>query len=177
VIDTGLAKEAHYDTKRRMDILKELRVATSSADQRKGRAGRTAPGHCVRLYAEEELVRPSIVPEILRTSLDSIVLRLVAASFNPLQFDYLDPPDERDVHNSISLLTRLGCFREGNNESECALTNTGRLFNELPFDPRLSGFVVSGHVQHDVGRCSHHFTIYFVDVISLLRSFQPPWKP
>lgn len=75
VIDSGWAKEARYNVKRRLTVIETVRISRSSADQRKGRAGRTAPGHCVRLYADEELKRPNIEPEILRSSLDLVLLQ------------------------------------------------------------------------------------------------------
>ena len=65
VIDSGLVKEAHFDTKRRLTVIKTVLICKSSADQRKGRAGRVANGHCVRLYNEEDLKRTDVEPEIL----------------------------------------------------------------------------------------------------------------
>ncbi len=68
VFDAGLAKEARFDPVRRMTVLELVRISRSSANQRKGRAGRLSEGHCVRLYADDELVRSSIQPEIEVTS-------------------------------------------------------------------------------------------------------------
>ncbi len=93
VIDSGFAKEAEYDARRRMTVLELRRIAKSSANQRKGRAGRIEPGVCVRLYHEKELdLRSSITPEILRSSLDTVVLQLKRLNLEPAQFPFIDRP-------------------------------------------------------------------------------------
>ena len=77
VVDSGLANEAHFDSKRYLTVMKKVSISHSSADQRKGRASRTAPGHCVRLYKENDLIRLNIEPTILRSSLDLVVLQIM----------------------------------------------------------------------------------------------------
>eukprot|EP00029_Vermamoeba_vermiformis_P009953 TRINITY_DN512_c0_g2_i1.p1 TRINITY_DN512_c0_g2~~TRINITY_DN512_c0_g2_i1.p1 ORF type:complete len:2506 (-),score=-35.58 TRINITY_DN512_c0_g2_i1:398-7915(-) len=143
VVDTGLAKEARYDPARRMTVLEQVYISRSSADQRKGRAGRTSPGVCVRLFADNVLTRPNIEPEVLRSSLDLVVLQLRRLGYDPLDFPFMDRPRQQFLESSIQLLTELGCL-----DSETKkITNKGILYSQLPFDPRMSHFVVSAHEQ------------------------------
>ena len=142
VIDSGWAKEARYDTKRRLTVIETVRISRSSADQRKGRAGRTAVGHCVRLYADAELVRANIEPEILRSSLDLVLLQLIRLNLNPTTFPFMDQPHIDIIRNSIDLLTRLKCI---DNEQ---ITKRGELFTELGLDPRFSAFIIDIYTQY-----------------------------
>ena len=142
VIDTGLAKEARFDIRRRLTIIETVHVSKSSADQRKGRAGRTAPGHCVRLYNKSDLKRNNIEPEILRSSLDLVVLQLVRLSQNPRTFPFMDAPDAHVLESSLNLLTRLACIVD-----ETTSTIRGQLFAELALDPRLSAFMVNTYTN------------------------------
>eukprot|EP01043_Picozoa_sp_COSAG02_P034945 COSAG02_NODE_2473_length_8740_cov_335.972688_1_plen_2244_part_00 len=156
VVDTGLAKEARYDPERRTTLLEQVLVSRSSADQRKGRAGRVASGHCIRLYSDEDLIRPTIQPEILRSSLDKVVLQLVMLQYNPLSFEFITRPPELQLQASISVLVDLGCIdgRDvGSNDngagdaqhlaSDFKITPRGRCFVDMDFDPRLSQFVAT----------------------------------
>ena len=77
VIDSGLANEAHFDSKRYLTVMKKVSLSRSPADQRKSRAGRTASGHCVRLYEENDLIRLNIELTILRSSHDLVVLQIM----------------------------------------------------------------------------------------------------
>lgn len=92
VIDSGWAKEARFDQVRRLQVVELVRISRSSADQRKGRAGRIEEGHCIRLFKDEDLERPNIEPVILRASLDSVVLQLVRLNYNPKVFPFMTPP-------------------------------------------------------------------------------------
>lgn len=114
VIDTGLAKEARYDPKRRITILESVMISKSSADQRCGRAGRICEGHCVRLYAESDLTRQSILPEIQRSSLDLVALQLCRLGYNPLTFPFVDQPELALMKASLELLVKIGCVVQGN---------------------------------------------------------------
>jgi len=143
VIDTGFAKESRFDHVRRIGVLEQIRIAKSSADQRKGRAGRTSEGYCLRLYGEEELTRPSIQPEILRSSLDMIVLILKRLEINPLSFPFISSPETELLEASVQLLKRLECL-----DHKEELTERGKLFSDLPFDPRLSNFVLTAHQKY-----------------------------
>ena len=137
VIDSGLAKEARYDVKRRLTVIETVRISRSSADQRKGRAGRTAAGHCVRLYADTELVRANIEPEILRSSLDLVLLQIIRLNLDPKTFPFMDQPDMTIINASIDLLTNLKCIENQ------TITKQGELFTELGLDPRFSAFIVN----------------------------------
>lgn len=143
VIDSGLAKEARFDPKRRLTVIETVRISKSSANQRKGRAGRTAPGHCIRLYNENELTRPNIEPEILRSSLDLTVLQLLRLNLNPCGFPFISQPDRTTLHQSLQLLQNLGCIDE-----KKFITQRGKLFTELGLDPRLSAFIVDTYIEH-----------------------------
>ncbi|PAA84961.1 hypothetical protein BOX15_Mlig016460g2 [Macrostomum lignano] len=140
VVDSGLAKESRFDAKRRITVLELRQISQSAANQRKGRAGRTAPGHCVRLYSEDVLKSAEFVPEILRSSLDLVVLLLIKLKLKPLEFPFLDKPNEEMLIHSYQTLMDLGCL-----SGVESLSNAGELFAELGLDPRLSAFIVRAH--------------------------------
>eukprot|EP01032_Pedospumella_encystans_P008904 gene8904-10522_t len=148
VIDTGLAKEARFDQKRRMTVLEQVLISKSSATQRMGRAGRMCEGTCVQLFDRTALLRDNIEPEILRSSLDMVVLQLskLGPGFEPSNFPFLDRPDQTNLLASQNVLRQLGCLTVAGD-----VTALGNLFNDLPFDPRLSRFVMdmheAGHTQ------------------------------
>ncbi|CAF1352924.1 unnamed protein product [Rotaria magnacalcarata] len=142
VIDSGWAKEARYDVKRRVTVIETVRISRSSADQRKGRAGRTASGHCVRLYEDVELKRPNIEPEILRSSLDLVLLQLIRLGLDPNTFPFMDQPTSDVINQSVELLTKLKCI------DERKITKRGELFTELGLDPRLSSFIVEIYTEY-----------------------------
>ena len=165
VIDSGWAKEARYDVKRRLTVIETVRISLSSANQRKGRAGRTAPGHCERLYDDAELKRANIEPEILRSSLDLVLLQLVRLNFDPKTFPFMDQPKGDIISDSIDLLTRLKCI------DDQKITKRGELFTELGLDPRLSAFIVEIYTEYQsllelaagiVGILSAPGTIFFM---------------
>ncbi|UJR17978.1 hypothetical protein I4U23_004878 [Adineta vaga] len=143
VIDSGLAKEARFDPRRRFTIIETVRISKSSATQRTGRAGRTDKGHCIRLYKEDELQRLNIEPEIHRSSLDLIVLQLLRLELDPMKFPFMDSPNDADLHASLTLLNQLSCIQENK-----SLSRRGELFNELGLDPRLSAFLVDSYLEH-----------------------------
>ena len=147
VIDTGLAKEARYDPKRHMTVLELVYISRSSADQRKGRAGRTAPGHCIRLYKQEWLTRQHITPEILRSSLDLVILQLCQIGHDPCTFPFINPPRGDLIDSSLQTLKSFNCL-----DTECNITERGKFFNDLPFDPRLSHFVATAQEQYGQGK-------------------------
>ncbi|CAF3595291.1 unnamed protein product, partial [Rotaria sp. Silwood2] len=128
VIDSGWAKEARYDVKRRLTVIETVRISRSSADQRKGRAGRTAPGHCERLYKDAELQRQNIEPEILRSSLDLVLLQLIRLGLDPKTFPFMDQPESNVINQSVDVLTRLKCI------DDQKITKRGELFTELALD-------------------------------------------
>ncbi|KAL0206955.1 hypothetical protein P9112_012666 [Eukaryota sp. TZLM1-RC] len=138
VIDTGLEKVARYCPIRRMTILRECYISKSSANQRKGRAGRLSQGKCIRLFNfEKDLERESIEPEILRSSLDFVVLKLVSLNQNPLDVDLLDKPDLKIMNNSVELLSKFGCI-----DYSGKVTKLGKFFFTQQLDVRLSFLVL-----------------------------------
>ncbi|CAF3953273.1 unnamed protein product [Rotaria sp. Silwood1] len=143
VIDSGLAKEARFDPKRRLMVIETVRISKSSANQRKGRAGRTASGYCIRLYNENELTRSNIEPEILRSSLDLVILQLLRLQFNPNEFPFMDSPEDTVLQKSLQLLRDLGCI-----DMKQAITPRGELFAELGLDPRLSAFMADTYTEY-----------------------------
>ena len=142
VIDSGWAKEARYDVKRRLTVIETVRISLSSANQRKGRAGRTVAGHCVRLYEKNELKRLNIEPEILRSSLDLVLLQLVRINLDPKIFPFMDQPENDVINNSMDLLIKLKCMEDQK------ITKRGELFTELSLDPRLSAFIIEIYTQY-----------------------------
>lgn len=147
VIDSGWAKEAYYDAKRHVNVIKLVRISKSSAKQRAGRAGRTCNGDCIQLYNKDELERDNIEPEILRSSIDLVVLQLIRLGFDPFGFPYIDKPKEEIILDSIKLLKKLKCI-----DDENKLTSDGHLFSELECDPRLSSFILNAARNHQKGR-------------------------
>src|SRR5699024_10028508 len=126
-------------------------ISQASARQRSGRCGRTSDGICIRLYSEDDFeARPEYTdPEILRTSLASVILQMAALDLGPIdEFEFIDPPDTRAVRDGIALLRELGALRiEGaphtasrrrrGEKSTEGLTRIGRDLARLPVDPRL----------------------------------------
>jgi ATP-dependent helicase HrpB len=116
VIDSGLARIPRYDPNRGINTLLIEKISRASADQRAGRAGRTAPGHCLRLWSHQEhLERPTHeLPEIKRLDLSEVVLTLKAAGVRDLRrFRWLEPPKEEALAHAEELLTDLGALRVG----------------------------------------------------------------
>ena len=147
VVDSGLARESRFDPRRRITVQEDIMVSKSSADQRKGRAGRMSPGVCVRLYDYNALPRDSIEPELLRSSLDMVVLQLcrLGGEYHPSRFHFVDAPDPENLTASLTLLKSLGCLSANGD-----ITERGRLFNDLPFDPRMSNFVMTMYERFDL---------------------------
>lgn len=142
VIDTGLARISRYSPKSRVQRLPIEPVAKASADQRAGRCGRTAPGVCIRLYSEEDFEgRPTFTPpEILRSSLASVVLRMVDLRLgDPAAFPFVDPPSARLLRDGYETLRELGAV-----DGRDAITTTGRRLAALPVDPRIGRMILAG---------------------------------
>uniref|UniRef100_M4B262 RNA helicase n=1 Tax=Hyaloperonospora arabidopsidis (strain Emoy2) TaxID=559515 RepID=M4B262_HYAAE len=137
VIDTGFCKQTNYNAQTGMESLLVAPVSQAMANQRAGRAGRTAPGKCFRLYTawsyKNELDENS-VPEIQRTNLASVVLLMKSLGINDLlHFDFMDPPPEKALIRSLEQLYALGAL---NGLGE--LTKLGRRMAEFPLDPMMS---------------------------------------
>ena len=141
VIDCGYCKMKVFNPRIGMDALSIYPVSQANARQRSGRAGRTGPGTCYRLYTEkqfgEELL-PATVPEIQRTNLSNVVLLLKSLGVeNLLQFHFMDPPPEDNLLNSMYQLWILGAF-----DNTGQLTKLGRKMVEFPLDPSLSKMLI-----------------------------------
>ena len=113
VIDSGLAKIAKYDPHRGINTLITEKISRASADQRAGRAGRTAPGRCIRLWSERDQLgrRPQDLPEIKRLDLAEVLLNLKAAGVTDLErFGWIEAPDPNSLRRAIELLEDLGAL-------------------------------------------------------------------
>ncbi|KAK8260864.1 hypothetical protein V6Z12_D13G147700 [Gossypium hirsutum] len=143
VIDTGFGKMKVYNPKMGMDALQVFPVSRAAADQRAGRAGRTGPGTCYRLYTESAYLNemlPAPVPEIQRTNLGNVVLLLKSLKIeNLLDFDFMDPPPQENILNSMYQLWVLGAL---NNVG--GLTDIGWKMVEFPLDPPLAKMLLMG---------------------------------
>ena len=114
VVDTGTARISRYSARLKVQRLPIEPISQASADQRKGRSGRTSPGIAIRLYDEEDFeARPRYTdPEILRTNLASVILQMAAIGLGRIEdFPFLDPPDRRQVRDGVRLLEELGRAR------------------------------------------------------------------
>jgi len=143
VVDSGLARVARYDAERGIGTLFIEPISRASAEQRKGRAGRTAPGTCHRLWTESgQLNRPERnTPEIQRSDLAEVVLLLHSLGIKrAAAFDWLDKPDAQAVERAEQLLFALGALRESLTEAD--LTAIGRQMLRLPMHPRYSRMLV-----------------------------------
>jgi ATP-dependent helicase HrpA len=143
VVDSGLARVSRYGTRHRVQSLGVEPIAQANAVQRAGRCGRLAPGICVRLYAEEDFAqRPAFTePEILRTGLAGVLLRLEALRLGPIdEFPFIDAPPKKAVADAYQLLHLLGAV-----DDERRLTKDGELMARLPVDPRVARLLVVAH--------------------------------
>jgi ATP-dependent helicase HrpA len=183
VIDPGTARISRYSHRTKVQRLPIEAVSQASANQRKGRCGRTSDGICVRLYSEDDfLSRPEFTdPEILRTSLASVILQMTAARLGEIEkFPFIDPPDHRSIKAGMQLLEELHALEgksaarqdEGENEGNAGgdagrtrLTETGRKLSQLPVDPRLARMVL----EADRNGCARE-----VMVIAAALSIQDP---
>ena len=136
VVDSGKVREVSYDPKRNMSALTLTWTTRSSAEQRKGRAGRTVAGRCYRLYtaAEHDVMRPESVPEILRVHVGQALLKLMALGVpDPTRFDFVEAPSPDAMGEAMGVLRELGAC-----EGEAGgLTEVGRRLAKLSLEPRL----------------------------------------
>src|SRR5215469_15533313 len=149
VIDPGTARISRYSQRTKVQRLPIEPVSRASAEQRKGRCGRTSDGVCIRLYTEEDYQsRPEFTdPEILRTNLASVILRMAALDLGVVEeFPFVDPPDARNVADGLRLLEELGAVAPATRSPvgrAARLTDTGRKLAELPIDPRLGRMILA----------------------------------
>jgi ATP-dependent helicase HrpA len=149
VVDTGLARVSRFSARTKVQRLPIEPISRASANQRKGRCGREAPGVCIRLYAEEDFeARDEFTePEILRTNLASVILQMASLDLGDIaRFPFVEPPDTRSVQAGIQLLEEVGAIgprrRSGPRSGRVALTSLGRKLARLPVDPRLGRMLV-----------------------------------
>ena len=139
VVDSGLARVPRYEPDVGVTRLETVRVSRAAADQRRGRAGRTEPGVCYRLWDEPQTASLEAFsrPEILSADLSSFALDLAAWGSGPEQLAFLDPPPRPALNEADALLTELGAI-----DSDGRITDEGRKLRQLPLPPRLARMVV-----------------------------------
>ena len=147
VIDPGLARISRYSNKTKVQRLPIEPVSQASANQRAGRCGRVAEGVAIRLFSQADyLSRPRFTePEILRTSLASVILQMASLGLGAVEdFPFLDAPDRRAVRDGVALLVEIGALAQDREtgdgapaSSQYRLTGIGRDLARLPIDPRL----------------------------------------
>jgi ATP-dependent RNA helicase HrpA len=167
VVDPGTARISRYSQRTKVQRLPIERISRASADQRKGRCGRTSDGICIRLYSEDDFqARPEFTdPEILRTSLAAVILQMAALELGGVaDFPFVDPPDSRQVTDGIRLLEELGAVRPGGTGAP-RLTGIGRKLARLPADPRLGRMILEA---------AHHGCVREVLIITAALSIQDP---
>ncbi|MGW0610182.1 ATP-dependent RNA helicase HrpA [Streptomyces sp. NPDC002788] len=145
VIDPGFARISRYSHRTKVQRLPIEPVSQASANQRKGRCGRTSDGICIRLYSEDDFnARPEFTDaEILRTNLASVILQMTAAGLGDIEkFPFIDPPDHRNIRDGVQLLQELGALDPAQKDPRKRLTETGRKLAQLPVDPRLARMVL-----------------------------------
>ncbi|HEY2285950.1 MAG TPA: ATP-dependent RNA helicase HrpA [Streptosporangiaceae bacterium] len=143
VIDPGTARISRYSNRTKVQRLPIEPISQASASQRAGRCGRTSDGICIRLYSEADFAaRPEFTePEILRTSLASVILRMADLDLGEVaDFPFIDPPDARNVTDGIRLLEELGAVTQA--AGRLRLTDTGTKLAHLPLDPRLGRMIL-----------------------------------
>jgi ATP-dependent RNA helicase HrpA len=148
VVDSGLARVSRYSVRGKVQRLHVERISKASAEQRKGRCGREAEGICIRLYSEEDFAAREAYtpPEILRTNLASVILRMATLGLgDPESFPFLDPPDTRLVNDGVRLLEELQAM-----DGERRVTGLGRQIATLPVDPRLGRMLLAAARQRSL---------------------------
>ncbi len=146
VIDTGLARVKRYSPRQRLDQLRIEPISQAAARQRAGRCGRVASGVAIRLYAEENFEqRPEYTtPEILRTSLASVILRMAALELGPIaEFPFIEPPSARQIEDGYRELFELGAIDDARN-----LTRLGHELARLPVDPKIGRLLLASREFH-----------------------------
>ncbi|KAL8991465.1 MAG: hypothetical protein Q9169_007865 [Polycauliona sp. 2 TL-2023] len=142
VVDPGFSKQKVYNPRIRVESLLVSAISKASAQQRAGRAGRTRPGKCFRLYTEDAFKKELIettYPEILRSNLSSTVLDLKKLGIDDLvHFDLMDPPAPETLMRALEELNYLACL-----DDEGELTALGQLASEFPLDPALAVMLIS----------------------------------
>ncbi len=141
VVDPGFSKQKVYNPRIRVESLLVSPISRASANQRKGRAGRTRPGKCFRLYTEQsfyEDLQETTYPEILRSKMSNVVLTLKKLNIDDLvHFDFMDPPAPETLMRALEQLNYLGAL-----DDEGELTDMGFQMSDLPIDPQLAKLIL-----------------------------------
>jgi pre-mRNA-splicing factor ATP-dependent RNA helicase DHX15/PRP43 len=141
VVDPGFVKQAQYQPERRQSTLLVVPISKAAASQRSGRAGRTRPGKCFRLYTAASFTNQlpeQTVPEIQRSDLASVVLSMLAAGVRDIiGFPLVDPPPTAQLADAVGELFHLGAI-----DADAQLTQQGRAIAELPLDPKYAKALV-----------------------------------
>lgn len=163
VVDPGFVKQTAYDAKLQMDRLQVTPISQAQAKQRAGRAGRTGPGKCFRLYTEaafQSEMLPTTIPEIQRQNLSNTILMLKAMGINDLLgFDFMDPPPTNTMLTALEELYALSAL-----DDEGLLTRLGRRMADFPMDPALAKSLI---VSVDLG-CSDEM----LSIVSMISAVQ-----
>jgi len=168
VIDTGTVRISRYSYRTKVQRLPIEPISQASANQRMGRCGRVSAGVCIRLYGEDDFIsRPEFTdPEILRTNLSSVILQMLALGLGEVnQFPFVQPPEDRNIKDGLSLLEELGAVDLKTQDANKKLTPLGRQLAKLPVDPRLARMILAAKEYN----CVHE-----VMVISAALSIQDP---
>ena len=167
VVDAGLARVKRYSYRSKVEQLQIEKISRAAARQRAGRCGRVADGICIRLYDEQDFEARSEFtdPEILRSSLANVILRMLDLKLGDVtQFPFIEPPPEKAIRDGLLLLQELGAVDE-----KQQLTRLGRDLARLPLDPRLGRMVLAARDNH----CLTELTI----IASALGAQDPRQRP
>ena len=159
VVDTGVTEEMRYNAKRNIQSLNVTAISQSSAEERKGRAGLTAPGKCYRLYSQRSYrsMDASSQPEILKTDLSYALLKLAYLGITPDKYDFVQSPSKDAIDAALETLRQVGALRKDDD----VITDDGRWIARLPFDPKLGLMILHGR---------DHGLLYDVIVLAALIS-------
>ena len=145
VVDTGLARLKRYSHRNKVEQLQVEPIAQAAANQRAGRCGRVMSGICFRLYAEDDFAKrpPYTDPEILRSSLAGVILRMKALNLGEVEdFPFLQPPQSKMIVDGYQLLAELGAVDE-----QRELTKIGQELSKLPLDPKIGRMILAARDQ------------------------------
>lgn len=159
VIDPGFAKQKVYNPRVRVESLLVSPISKASAQQRAGRAGRTRPGKCFRLYTDKAYkndMNENTYPEILRSNLGTVVLQLKKLGIDDLvHFDFMDPPAPETLMRALELLNYLAALDDDGN-----LTDLGSVMSEFPLDPQLAKMLIAS--------CNHNCSNEILSITAML---------
>ena len=165
VIDPGFSKQKVYNPRIRVESLLVSPISKASAQQRAGRAGRTKPGKCFRLYTEKAFkseMQDNTYPEILRSNLGTVVLQLKKLGIDDLvHFDFMDPPAPETLMRALELLNYLSALDDSGN-----LTDLGAIMAEFPLDPQLAKMLIASTEYN----CSN-------EILSITAMLSGEWGP